>query len=342
VVHSRAYPVFAIMFGYGLVQLARRQEAAGVTSDAVRRVLLRRNFWLVVMGFLHAVLLYFGDFLGAYGLVGMIATIVLLPRGERVQRVVLWIWAGSALHMLVLMARVALLLGHGSNEQAGVPMNEVASLSAPSYAASWRARLVEWPAHTATVLPFIMIVWLGMWAARRQLLEDPASHRRLLRWAAATGLGMAIAGGLPLGLISAGMLQADSAAVSMMFLLHQVSGTFAGPGNVALFGLLALSLSRAASPTWVSRAVGMVAVLGQRSLSGYLSQSIGWLLLLSPYTLALGRQFGSPLLTAAGIALLVWLTTLVGAHILERRSCPGPAEAVLRRLTYGSGYLGRR
>ena len=28
-VHARAYPVFAIMFGYSLVQLARRQESRG-------------------------------------------------------------------------------------------------------------------------------------------------------------------------------------------------------------------------------------------------------------------------------------------------------------------------
>lgn len=42
-VHSRAYPVFAVMFGYGPVQLARRQERAGAEPRQVRSVLLRRN-----------------------------------------------------------------------------------------------------------------------------------------------------------------------------------------------------------------------------------------------------------------------------------------------------------
>jgi hypothetical protein len=51
-----AYPVFAVMFGYGLVQLASRQTAAG--GDA-RAVLLRRNVWLIIFGFGHATLLYF-------------------------------------------------------------------------------------------------------------------------------------------------------------------------------------------------------------------------------------------------------------------------------------------
>jgi uncharacterized membrane protein YeiB len=67
-VHARAYPVFAIMFGYGLVQIATRQAAAGAPARAVRSLLLRRHLWLVAFGFVHASLLYFGDFLAAYGL----------------------------------------------------------------------------------------------------------------------------------------------------------------------------------------------------------------------------------------------------------------------------------
>lgn len=337
-VHCRAYPVFAVMFGYGLVQLARRQEAAGATPELVRSVLLRRNAWLVVFGFLHGILLYFGDFLGAYGAVGIIASLVLLHRGERVQRAVLWIWAGSALEVLVLAALAAWRVSHSSNEQAVMPMSKVGSLVAPDYATSVLERLVEWPAHTATVLPFIMIVWLGMWAARRRLLEDPASHRRLLRRVAAAGLGIAVAGGLPLGLMSAGILDTDSSGVAHIFLLHQVSGMFAGPGYVALFGLVALGLARAARPGVIG-ATGSLAALGQRSLSSYLFQSVAWLLLLSPYTLALGERTGEPTMTAVVVAVLVWLTTAAAAAALQRQSMPGPAEWLLRRLTYRGAPL---
>ena len=34
--HARAYPVFAVMFGYGLVQLARRQDAVRRRRRRVR------------------------------------------------------------------------------------------------------------------------------------------------------------------------------------------------------------------------------------------------------------------------------------------------------------------
>jgi uncharacterized protein len=86
---------------------------------------------------------------------------------------------------------------------------------------------------------------------------------------------------------------------------------------------------------------GAVAALRQRSLSGYLVQSVAWLLVLSPYTLALGDRSASPTITAIGLALLVWLATVLGAWLLDRHSRPGPAEFPLRRLTYPGRTTGR-
>ena len=338
-VHARAYPVFAVMFGYGLVQLARRQEFAGATPNVVRSILLRRNAWLVVFGLLHAVLLYFGDFLGAYGLVGIFATLVLLRRGDRVHRAVLWLWALSVLELLVLGAVVASRLVRGSSDFARPHIVEIGSLVAPDYIASMLKRIVEWPVHTLTVLPFVMIVWLGMWAARRQLLEQPAMHRRLLRWVAGVSLGIVVMGGLPSGLLSAGILHADSSTGTMMSLLLGVSGMFGGPGYAALFGLISLHLSQARLSSVGKTSLRSLTALGQRSLSGYLFQSVAWLFLLAPYTLALGRRFGSPMLTAVAIALLVWFASLFGAYLLDRLSNRGPAEMLLRRLTYGERLL---
>ena len=64
-VDGRAFPMFGLLFGYGVAQIVRRQEASG--RRAVRRLLWRRSLVLVVVGFLHAVLLYAGDILAAYG-----------------------------------------------------------------------------------------------------------------------------------------------------------------------------------------------------------------------------------------------------------------------------------
>ncbi|MEU6419225.1 DUF418 domain-containing protein [Streptomyces spiralis] len=332
-VHARGYPVFAVMFGYGLVQLARRQAAAGAPPTAVRSVLLRRNAWLVVFGFVHAALLYYGDFLGAYGLVGIVMTLVLLDRSDRVHRVVTWLWALCAVEVLVLGTLVAraLLSGSAPGSDAAVPSRHVDSLAAPDYLHGMLDRLGEWPTHTMTVLPFILITWLGMWAARKQVLEDPVRHQRLLRRTAVAGLGLAVAGGLPLALVAAGWLHVDASTASLMSTLYGASGMFAGPGYVAVFGLIALRVSRATPGPLVKS----LAALGQRSLSGYLFQSVAWLVLLAPYSLGLADTFGGGSVTAVVLAVAVWLVSIAGAVWLDRHGRTGPAEWLLRRLTYG-------
>jgi uncharacterized membrane protein YeiB len=322
--HARGYPVFAVMFGYGLVQLARRQRTAGASPAAVRSVLLRRNGWLVAFGFAHAALLYYGDFLGAYGLVGIVMTLVLLNRSDRFHRAVLWLWALATAEILGL--GVVVLLGEPGT--AALQLKHVDSLAATSYGRSVLDRLGEWPMHTVTVLPVVIIAWLGMWAARRRVLENPAEHRVLLRWTALIGLGLAVAGGLPMALAAAGWLHVGDSTAELMSYLHGGSGMFAGPGYVALFGLISLRVTH-------GRVVGALAALGQRSLSGYLFQSVAWLVLLAPFTLALAGKFLTPSYAGAVIAVAVWLTTVVIANWLNRTGRAGPAEKVLRRLTYG-------
>ncbi|WP_027941063.1 DUF418 domain-containing protein [Amycolatopsis taiwanensis] len=330
--HARGYPVFAVMFGYGLVQLARRQRAAGASPAGVRSVLLRRNGWLVVFGFVHAALLYYGDFLGAYGLVGIVMTLVLLNRNDRVHKVVLWLWGLATVEVLVLGIVVAIRILSGEAGTAELPLGHVDSLAAPDYGRSVLDRLTEWPVHTLTVLPFILITWLGMWAARRGVLENPAAHRQLLRWTVVIGLGISTLGGLPMGLASAGWLHVDESTASLMSYLHGGTGMFAGPGFVALFGLIALRVSRKRKR---GSLVVALCALGQRSLSGYLFQSVAWIILLAPYTLDLGNSFATKSIAGVVIAFAVWLISVVVARMLDRLGKPGPAEWVLRRLAYG-------
>ena len=325
-VDARAYPVFAVMFGYGLVQLTRRQRSAGATPGAVRRILLKRNGWLIAFGLVHATLLYFGDFLGAYGIVGIICTLFLLNRGDKFHRIILGIWALETVYLLVIAAQAALTVVNSSGPAHPLTNDPNPSLAAPSYGASVIDRLHEYPLHTASVVGFIMVVWLGIWAARKQILENPGAHRKLLSWVAAVGLGITILGGLPLALVGAGWLHVDETAVDSLSFLSHASGMFGGPGYIAVFGLLVSRI------TTLSLPVRAISALGQRSLSGYLFQSISWMVLLAPFTLDL--RFGSTAYTAALIAIGVWVASVAGAYAMSKRSYRGPAETLLRRLVY--------
>jgi hypothetical protein len=71
-VDGRAFPLFSVLFGYGVVQLARRQQEAGTPWKAVSRLVRRRSLWMMLIGFLHCVLLYVGDIVAAYGFLALL------------------------------------------------------------------------------------------------------------------------------------------------------------------------------------------------------------------------------------------------------------------------------
>jgi len=332
-VQARAYPVFGILLGYGMVQLARRQEAAGASLVQVRALLWRRSAWLFVFGFVHATLLYFGDFLGAYGIIGLVATVALLHR-QRVLRALLWVWAFSVVELLGLATYVVVAMMRSRGAPAQPPVEVPASTIASSYLASIVARLHEWPMHTLTVVPSVFIVGLGMWAAEHRLLEEPSAHRPLFRRAALAGLTAAVLGAVPLALVYAGAVHLDAPTIALTSYLHKVSGMFGGVGYVALLALAGERLTRRASTT-PSRVAYSLSALGTYSLSAYLFQSLAWQTLLPPYTASLASRFGSPLLTALTLAVVVWLLSVLCATWLRRRSITGPAERLLRRLAYG-------
>lgn len=334
-VHARALPLFAMMVGYGLVQFARHQDEAGRPPRTVRTLLLRRNAWLFLFGLAHGLLLYSGDVLGAYGLIGIVFTLVLLRRGDRVHRLAPAYLLLAAAFVLVLGALVVRGLAGGTGDPVGVPTGDFPSVTETSYLASLAARGAEWPATVLTMLPMILWIWIGAWAARRRLLDEPATHRRLLRRAALVGLTVAVLGGLPMGLLAGGFLHVDADTAGYVKLLYESAGLFGGIGYAALFGLLALRVSAWPAGSRRHLPITALAALGRRSLSGYLVQSVAWLVLASPFALALGDRLGSPLFVAAGCAVLVWLGTLVGAYLMHVRGRRGPAEVLLRRLAYG-------
>ena len=121
-----------------------------------------------------------------------------------------------------------------------------------------------------------------------------------------------------------------------MFVATQsLTGLFGGLGYVALFGLIAATLTRrgpTVGPT-VGPVTTAITAVGTRSRSSYRAQSVIFAPLLCAWGLGLGAVLGSA--GVAALAIGVWLITVVGCSVLERRGLRGPAEWLLRRLAYG-------
>lgn len=318
-VDGRAFPMFGLLFGYGVAHIVRRQQASGAEPRAVRRLLWRRSLVLVVVGFLHAVLLYAGDILAAYGVLLFVGAWAVGWRDR-------WLLVVA----LVLFALGA-LPGDGSSTIGTDPPDP--SMLPPDLGAQIMERapvsaIIALLGPIGFACPFLV----GLWAGRRRLLERPAEHRRLLGWVAGVGVLAAVLGAQPISLVLAGAVdRPDRATLEWMGPLHDATGLLGGLGYAALFALVALRLQGQAHPGR-HPVVDAIAATGQRSMTCYLAQSVVWTVVFTPFLLDL-----SGALTVAGTAVLAtatWAATVVLADRLRRSGDRGPFERLTRHVTY--------
>ncbi|MDS1270282.1 DUF418 domain-containing protein [Lipingzhangella sp. LS1_29] len=337
-VDMRVYPMFAFLFGYGMVQMLRRQQEKGVSEQAARRALRRRNLWLFVFGFFHAALLFAGDILGAYALSGLVLAWLFLRRSGRTQLV----WAALGMALLTVSAVFSIWVAYRTST--GQTAEGFAIFDAylrileqtvedPNYLSSVVFRASIWP--TAVLVTGLLslsapiAILLAFWAANRRILEDARDHQPLLRTVAIGGITIGWLGGLPHALAHTGQWQGPENTMWVFSTTHPLTGLACGLGYVALFGLIAQRIRERATITTALTAVG------KRSLSCYLAQSVIAAPLLAAWGLGVGAHLNSAGMTLVAVA--IWALTVVGAYVLERQERRGPAEVVLRRLTYRAG-----
>lgn len=319
-VDNRAFPVFTALFAFGLAVIARRAWTRGAPWPQTRGVLLRRCGWLAVFGLAHALLLFDGDILLTYGLLGL-AVVALWLRAS--DRALLW-WGGSA---LVVCAVFSALDGASAPDAAG----GVFGLSPQTYLGGLGLRVVS-VAGLAVTAPLLVLYLLppavlGLLAERRGMLTHPQQHLPLLRRVAVGGFAVSVVGALPLVAASLQLVAWSGWADALAGALHGLTG---------LVGAMAF-LAGVAWVTAVRRPSGVLAgalvAVGRRSLTCYLLQSVVMAPVLAPWGLGLGEGTGTAVVSAVAVA--TYLLTVVVAVALDRAGRPGPAEALLRRLTYG-------
>ncbi|MFR9728393.1 DUF418 domain-containing protein [Saccharopolyspora sp. MS10] len=323
-VDARTHTMFAFLFAYGIGQLHTRQLVGGASNREARGLLRTRHLWMFVFGLVHAALLWQGDILGTYGLLGLLFVPLFLRRSDRTLKV--WIGILLAVGAATCLAAAALPVAPPQPTDA-----QHLVVAEPDYLTSVGLRLGAWAPTVLSGLATLALptaFLLGLLASRHRLLEEPARHLPLLRRTAIAGIAVGWGTGLLLGLSHVGVL--DALSPMLLSTAHFYTGIFAGVGYAALFGLIGHRIAvRGTSPSLPTRAL---VSLGRRSLSGYLAQSVIFVPLLSAWGLGVGAHLSSWSAMLVGIAS--WLLTVVLAHALDRRGLRGPAEILLRRLSY--------
>lgn len=313
------YVLFSFLFGYSLTLQTAVSERAGA-APAPRH--LRRSAGLLVLGLLHAVLLFQGDILATYAVLGLVlyAFRHVRTRTALVAAAVLVGWVVLIFSLLALAAPV------GVDEKAALEAGRATTEALAGGPASIIAEHLENLPAMAVALLFqqaptaLAMFFVGLAAGRLGVLAEPARHAVLLRrvqW-----IGLAVGG-----------------TGAMAYAVLDGSRPFAA---IAIASVTAPLLSAAYATTLLrvfrrgagQRVRGALAPAGRMALTNYLSQSLVCVLL---FTGAGAGLVGSvPPAGVLGIAAALFAVQLLWSRWWLGRHRYGPVEYALRAFSYAS------
>ena len=339
-VQGKFYTLFSMLFGMGFaIQLERAAaRGAGFGGVYVRRLLALLGFGLV-----HGVLIWAGDILVPYALVGFA---LLLFRRTPVPRLPKWA-AGLMLAPLLLMAIFVLVMALAATNpvaSAQIAQDQAeteqeilakAARAAEVYAggtyAEATAQRVEDVAQQLAFLPVFGITLLGFfllgaWFVRSGTITRAAEHLPRFRRMLVVGLGA----GVPLAVAAMllgygeGLLRVTPRAFVAAMLMTVAA-------LLLSFGYLAGVVLLVQRPSWRTR-LAPLAAAGRMALTNYLLQSV--VMTAIAYSWGLGMFGRVPRAWQIPLAVAVWGMNLALSSWWLARFRFGPLEWLWRSITY--------
>ena len=349
-VFGKFITIFSFLFGLGFAVQMGRAEQRGTS---IVPLYARRLGVLLAIGLAHLFLLWYGDILTTYALLGF-GLLLFRNRSDKTLLVLaaVFIFVFPVVGFLLLKlpellapseasaaaAKAAKELGDTKRAQTLAAFKsgsyfDVVSANATFYFGKFIKPLLR------TIMALLGRFLLGLLAGRHKIFHEPGQHLPLLR--------KVLLWGLVAGVIGNG----TSVALQMLFFykvlnpatlpwLPYVMGPVRQLGEVGLAAFYVAGLTLLFQrPIW-QRLLSVFAPVGRMALTNYLSQTVISLLLFYGYGLGLIATLGPKALVA--IPLGIFVLQIGVSHLWLARFRFGPAEWVWRSVTYGKAQPMRR
>jgi uncharacterized protein len=334
-VEGKFYSIFSFLFGFGFaLQITRAQER----GDDKAAVFKRRLFWLLIIGILHATLLWYGDILSVYALMGFL---LLLFRKRSDSALLKW----AAVFMVVPVVTYALLYGLFA---AFVPADALADMDG--------GQMMRWQESVSTVtqggyasilreynLPTLGFRWvglfiqmrlpkilamflLGFYVYRLGVFQNLAAHRPLIRKILIYGSILGIVGNIAMAGLAGNEAPFPPSPGSLLGVFGYAFGVPALA--LAIIALIATIWENASA----KRILSFVAPVGRMALTNYLLQTVTCVVLFYGYGFGLYGRTGPAISTL--IALGIFGVQVVLSNLWLSNFAYGPVEWIWRQLTY--------
>jgi uncharacterized protein len=324
--------LFSLLFGIGFAVQMERADARGVAS---RLFYVRRLTVLLIIGLAHGFLLWWGDILAPYALMGIF---LLLFRKRSQSTILIWAAIFYAWPMVLMGAAMA---AHAAGVAIPVPpqptpeeLQRIIQVFANgTYTEMLLVRVKDMAFNGFGLVffyPRVLGLFLfGLWAWRAGVILNLAQYEPVLRRCRIWGLVVGVVG--------------NTAVVAMLEIWHPnpaeltregylvgIASSIAVPALSLFYASSVLLLSREGTWRRVFRPFGSI---GRTALSNYLLQSVICTTLYNSWGFGLFGKVGplaglipTILIYSAQVPLSKWWTT---------RFSFGPMEWIWRTLTYG-------
>ena len=328
------YTLFAFLFGLGFSVQLTRGERRGVS---VLPAYLRRLGVLFAFGLVHAYLVWYGDILHHYAILGVLL-ILFRKRSDR------FVLGMGILLGVVVPAVVVMRAGLGAPPPPPIPTPPDPEIAARfrAFASGSYVDLVRenaafsfgfWTSGFARqFLPAVFGRFLvGLYAGRRRLLEEPERHVALFRKLLVWGLVFGLAGN-GLWVLTTRLIDARIVARSAFWVLAAQLPIYVGIVAMAAFYLSAIVLLWRV-PAWRAR-LARLAPVGRMALTNYLTHSLIYVWVFYGFGLTLLGRVGATF--CLGLSVVIFAGQVLVSTWWLRRFEYGPAEWLWRSLTYAT------
>lgn len=322
-VQGSFYPLFSMLFGYGLAMQWMKAKGLGTYfyTFATKRLVI-----LFFIGLLHAFLLWWGDIITTYAFCGFF--LILFLRLKSGWLLTIAIVINGFWHFLITSAYMLMGMGNVEYEDPYVDItavnNAVTAYGFGNWLDAFMQRLndlsiqmspVMWISSLFTILPYML---LGAAAAKWQLVEKAKNLK---------GLWIVLA----IVCIAAGLfMKSVPFHTTRTYLLEYIRVYIGGP--VLAVGYASAIVVICLLP-FMPKILSPIAKAGRMSLTLYIMQSIICSLLF--YNFGLGLYGKVDVKMSVMIAIGIYIIQLAIAELWFVKLKQGPLEMLVKGITYG-------
>ncbi|MCQ6274354.1 DUF418 domain-containing protein [Bacillus sp. V3B] len=321
-VQASFYPLFSMLFGYGLVLLRERAQLKKISFIPIA---LRRLSLLLVIGLAHAFFIWHGDILFNYALLGFIFLLFIRLSGRSMMII------GNLLYILpnlffIVMLFLTILFLPGEKFSINNPFLSSQSLDIyqnGSFFEITAQRMDDWT-YTNNVFGLVMMLFsllplflIGGSAAKYRWLEQVDKHRK----------GLTIT--LILTSIFGFVFKLFPYMLATNWATTYVQDILGGPLLAISYGL---TIALFAEKKYLNKLLTSISYVGRMSFSNYLLQSIVATLIFYSYGLGVYGKVSVAMGTL--LVLVIYTCQIFLSRLWLKSFYYGPAEWAWRNFTY--------